>query len=321
MHGDVRLLRRDRRGRVRADHPARARARRQLHRYGPALRAADERGAGGRAVAGHRDEYVIATKFARRTDKAKPGDIRRSAARRLPRAGSQSIDGSLSRLGTDYVDLYYQHRVDPSVPIEETVGAMAELVQRARSGTSASARPAPDTIRRAHAVHPIAAVQTEYSLWTRDPEDEVLPTCRELGIGFVPYSPLGRGFLAGRFTSPEELDEGDFRRSGPRFTGDNLEANMRLVARSRSSPPRRTSRRRSSRSRGSSPRATTSFRSPARSAAPTSSRTPGRPTSSSARRTLSASTPSCPRPPANATTRPGWPASTANEAGMASINQ
>jgi aryl-alcohol dehydrogenase-like predicted oxidoreductase len=185
----------------------------------------------GRAVAGHREEYVIATKFARRTDKAKPGDL--STIGRLdgsPEWVRESIDGSLQRLGSDYVDLYYQHRVDPGVPIEETVGAMAELVQAGKVRHLGLSEAAPDTIRRAHAVHPITAVQSEYSLWTRDPEAEVLPTCRELGIGFVPYSPLGRGFLSGRFSSPDELDEDDFRRHGPRFTGENLEANRRIVA-------------------------------------------------------------------------------------------
>ena len=185
----------------------------------------------GRAIKGHRDDYVIATKFARRMDAAMPGDMSSVG----PLDGSaehvrNSIEGSLKRLGTEHVDLYYQHRVDPSVPIEETVGAMAELVQQGKVRHIGLSEAAPETIRRAHAVHPITAVQTEYSLWTRDPEPEVLPTCRELGIGFVPYSPLGRGFLSGRFTSPDELDEGDFRRSGPRFTGENLKANQRLAA-------------------------------------------------------------------------------------------
>ncbi|MGZ8707313.1 MAG: aldo/keto reductase [Gaiellaceae bacterium] len=184
----------------------------------------------GRAVKGHRQEYVIATKFNRRTDDAVPGDMSTLG----PQDGSaahvrSSIEGSLTRLGTDYVDLYYQHRVDPNVSIEETVGAMAELVDEGKVRHIGLSEAAPQTIRRANAVHPITAVQTEYSLWTRDPEAEVLPTCRELGIGFVPYSPLGRGFLAGRFSSPEELDEGDFRRRGPRFTGSNLEANSRLA--------------------------------------------------------------------------------------------
>jgi aryl-alcohol dehydrogenase-like predicted oxidoreductase len=139
------------------------------------------------------------------------------------------MEGSLKRLRTDHVDLFYQHRVDPNVPIEETVGAMAELVHEGKVLHIGLSEAAPETIRRAQAVHPITAVQTEYSMWTRDPEAEVLPTCRELGIGFVPYSPLGRGFLSGRFTSPDDLDEGDFRRSGPRFTGENLKANLKLA--------------------------------------------------------------------------------------------
>jgi aryl-alcohol dehydrogenase-like predicted oxidoreductase len=186
----------------------------------------------GRAIKGHREEYVIATKFARRIEPTtQPGDLSTLG----PLDGSaehvhSSIEGSLTRLGTDYVDLYYQHRVDPNVPIEETAGALAELVQAGKIRHIGLSEAAPETIRRAHAVHPITAVQTEYSLWSRDPEDEVLPVCRELGIGFVPYSPLGRGFLSGRFKSPEELDQNDFRRSGPRFTGENLEANLQLAA-------------------------------------------------------------------------------------------
>jgi aryl-alcohol dehydrogenase-like predicted oxidoreductase len=177
---------------------------------------------------------VIATKFARRMDKATPGDMSTAG----PLDGSaehvrSSIDISLKQLGTDYVDIYYQHRVDPNVPIEETVGAMGELVEQGKIRHIGLSEAAPDTIRRAQAVHPITVVQTEYSMWTRDPETEVLPTCRELGIGFVPYSPLGRGFLSGRFTSPDDLEEGDFRRSGPRFTGENLEANLRLAAKVR----------------------------------------------------------------------------------------
>jgi aryl-alcohol dehydrogenase-like predicted oxidoreductase len=185
----------------------------------------------GKAVHGHRDEYVIATKFARRMDHATPGDMSTVG----PLDGSaahvrSSIEGSLKRLGTDHVDLFYQHRVDPNVPIEETVGAMAELVSEGKVLHIGLSEAAGETIRRAHAVHPITAVQTEYSLWTRDPEADVLPTCRELGIGYVSYSPLGRGFLSGRFTSPDELDADDFRRSGPRFTGANLEANLKLAA-------------------------------------------------------------------------------------------
>ncbi|MFF9409415.1 aldo/keto reductase [Streptomyces anandii] len=184
----------------------------------------------GRAIKGHRDEYVIATKFNYRMDDAVPGDMstigRQDGSAEHVRS---SVHGSLQRLGTDYIDLYYQHRVDPEVPIEETVGALAELVAEGKIRHIGLSEAAPETIRRADAVHPVTAVQTEYSLWTRDPEAEVLPACRELGIGFVPYSPLGRGFLAGRFSSPDELDENDWRRSGPRFTGDNLEANLRLA--------------------------------------------------------------------------------------------
>jgi len=185
----------------------------------------------GRAIRGRRDEYVIATKFARRVDQATPGDM--STIGRLDGSADHvrsSIEGSLRRLGVDHVDLFYQHRVDPNVPIEETVGAMAELVQQGKVRHIGLSEAAPETIRRAHAVHPITAVQTEYSLWTPDPEAEIIPTCRELGIGFVPYAPLGRGFLSGRFSSPDELDPGDFRRSGPRFTGENLDANLRLAA-------------------------------------------------------------------------------------------
>ncbi|WP_432190044.1 aldo/keto reductase [Streptomyces sp. Tue6028] len=184
----------------------------------------------GRAIKGRRDQYVVATKFNYRMDNASPGDMSTVG----PQDGSaehvrSSIHGSLERLGTDYIDLYYQHRVDPKVPIEETVGALAELVAEGKVRHIGLSEAGPDTIRRAHAVHPITAVQTEYSMWSRDPEADVLPTCRELGIGFVPYSPLGRGFLAGRFSSPADLDEGDFRRSGPRFKGENLEANLRLA--------------------------------------------------------------------------------------------
>jgi aryl-alcohol dehydrogenase-like predicted oxidoreductase len=185
----------------------------------------------GRAIKGHREEYVIATKFSRRMDTAVPGDMSTVG----PPDGSaehvrSSIDGSLERLGTDYVDLYYQHRVDPGVPIEETVGAMAELVEEGKVRHLGLSEAAPKTIRRANAVHPITAVQTEYSLWSRDPEAEILPTCRELGIGFVPYAPLGRGFLAGRFTTADQLAGDDFRRTGPRFTGENLDRNLTLAA-------------------------------------------------------------------------------------------
>jgi aryl-alcohol dehydrogenase-like predicted oxidoreductase len=185
----------------------------------------------GRAIKGHREDYVIATKFSRRMDQATPGDM--STVGQVDGSAEHvrsSIEGSLTRLGTDHIDLYYQHRVDPKIEIEETVGAMAELVKQGKILHIGLSEAAPDTIRRAHAVHPITAVQTEYSLWSRDPENGVLPTCRELGIGFVAYSPLGRGFLSGRFTSPDELEDGDFRKTGPRFTGANLDENLKLAA-------------------------------------------------------------------------------------------
>ncbi|MER5860151.1 aldo/keto reductase [Streptomyces sp900105245] len=184
----------------------------------------------GEAVRGHRDEYVLATKFNYRMDDAVPGDMstigRQDGSAEHVRS---SVHGSLERLGTDYIDLYYQHRVDPDVPIEETVGALGELVAEGKVRHIGLSEASAETIRRAHAVHPVTAVQSEYSLWSRDVEAEVLPACRELGIGFVPYSPLGRGFLAGRFSSPDELDENDFRRNNPRFTDTNLDANLRLA--------------------------------------------------------------------------------------------
>jgi aryl-alcohol dehydrogenase-like predicted oxidoreductase len=183
----------------------------------------------GRAIAGRRDEVVLATKWGIRFAPTPDNPVNR-VLDGSPENVRRSIEGSLERLGTDHVDLYYQHRVDPAIPIEESVGALAELVQEGKLRHIGLSEAAPDTIRRAHAVHPLAAVQTEYSLWTRDPEAEVLPTCRELGIGFVSYSPLGRGFLSGRFKSAEELDPDDFRRHGPRFTGENLQANLRIVA-------------------------------------------------------------------------------------------
>jgi aryl-alcohol dehydrogenase-like predicted oxidoreductase len=184
----------------------------------------------GRAIKGRRDEYVIATKFSRRMDNARPGDMSTVG----PSDGSAehvrvSIEGSLQRLGTDHVDLYYQHRVDPNVPIEETVGAMAELVNEGKVLHLGLSEAAPETIRRAHAVHPITAVQTEYSLWTRDPEPEILPTVRELGIGYVAYSPIGRGFLSGQIRSVDDLEATDFRRRGPRFQEENLRQNLALV--------------------------------------------------------------------------------------------
>ena len=181
----------------------------------------------GRAIAGRRDEVVLATKFGIRRE----GDERRIDG--TPEYVKTACEASLKRLGIDHVDLYYQHRVDPSTPIEETVGAMAELVSEGKVRYLGLSEAKPETIRRAHAVHPIDALQTEYSLWTRDPEQEILPTLRELGIGFVAYSPLGRGFLTGRIKSPDDLDEGDFRRFNPRFQGENLQRNLDLVARVR----------------------------------------------------------------------------------------
>jgi len=183
----------------------------------------------GRAVAGHRDDWVIATKFGVRPERDESGGWTR-VRDGSPENVRRSVEGSLERLGTDRIDLYYQHRMDPNVPIEETVGAMAELVEEGKILHVGLSEAAPERIRKAHATHPITAVQTEYSLWTRDLEAEILPTLRELGIGLVPYSPLGRGFLSGRFKSPDELDSDDFRRHGPRFTGENLEANLELAA-------------------------------------------------------------------------------------------
>jgi aryl-alcohol dehydrogenase-like predicted oxidoreductase len=185
----------------------------------------------GKAIKGKRDEYVIATKFQRNLDDTVPGDM--STLGDLdssPKSVTRTLEGSLQRLGTDRVDLYYQHRVDPTVEIEETVGAMAELVEQGKVLHLGLSEAAPETIRRAHAVHPITALQTEYSVFARQPEADILPTCRELGIGFVAYSPLGRGFLSGRFSSPDELAEEDFRRTQPRFQGENLQANRRIVA-------------------------------------------------------------------------------------------
>jgi aryl-alcohol dehydrogenase-like predicted oxidoreductase len=181
----------------------------------------------GRAIRDRRDEVVLATKF---------GNVRDADGTRHGLRGDRdyvlrACDASLQRLGTDHIDLYYQHRVDPDTPIEETVGAMAELVEHGKVRHVGLSEAAPETIRRAHATHPITALQTEYSLWSRDPEDEILPTVRELGIGFVAYSPLGRGFLSGRFRSPDDLPEGDFRRSNPRFQGENFDRNLALVER------------------------------------------------------------------------------------------
>jgi aryl-alcohol dehydrogenase-like predicted oxidoreductase len=180
----------------------------------------------GRAIAGRREHVVLATKFGIMRDPDDPG-VR--GVNGKPAYVRRACDSSLRRLGVDHIDLYYQHRVDPATPIEETVGAMSELVAEGKVRFLGLSEAAPDTIRRAHAVHPISALQTEYSLFARQPESEILPALRELGIGFVAYSPLGRGFLTGALRSLEELDEGDFRRSQPRFQGENLKANLAIV--------------------------------------------------------------------------------------------
>jgi aryl-alcohol dehydrogenase-like predicted oxidoreductase len=181
----------------------------------------------GRAINDRRDQVVLATKF---------GNVRTEDGGWLGISGKpeyvhQACDASLQRLGVDVIDLYYQHRVDPTVPIEETIGAMVELIEQGKVRYLGLSEAAPATIRRAHAVHPITALQTEYSLWSRDPEDEILPTVRDLGIGFVPYSPLGRGFLSGQITSPEDFAPDDFRRNMPRFQGENFYKNLQLVER------------------------------------------------------------------------------------------
>jgi aryl-alcohol dehydrogenase-like predicted oxidoreductase len=180
----------------------------------------------GKALAQKRDEAVIATKFGIVRD---PDNPTKRAVNGRPDYVQRSCDASLQRLGVDHIDLYYQHRVDPDTPIEETVGAMGELVAQGKVRFLGLSEAAPATIRRAHAVHPISALQTEYSVWSRDPEEEILPTLRELGIGFVPYSPLGRGFLTGAMRSLDHLDESDFRRYQPRFQGDNLADNVAIV--------------------------------------------------------------------------------------------
>ncbi len=182
----------------------------------------------GRALRGRREQVVIATKFGIVRDPARP-DYRGVCGK--PDYVRKACEGSLRRLGVEVIDLYYQHRVDPETPIEETVSAMAELVRQGKVRFLGLSEAGAQTIRRAHAVHPITAVQSEYSLWTRDPEKEVLPVCRELGIGFVPYSPLGRGFLTGKITRSEDLPRDDYRRSSPRFQGDNLRRNFELVRR------------------------------------------------------------------------------------------
>ncbi len=179
----------------------------------------------GKALGSDRDCVVLATKFGNE----RLADGTRLGINGTPDYVRRACDASLERLGVDVIDLYYQHRVDKNVPIEDTVGAMAELVQQGKVKYLGLSEASPATIRRAHAVHPITALQSEYSLWSRDPEGELLDTLRELGISFVPYSPLGRGFLTGQFQKPEDIPEGDFRRHNPRFQGDNFYANLKLV--------------------------------------------------------------------------------------------
>jgi aryl-alcohol dehydrogenase-like predicted oxidoreductase len=180
----------------------------------------------GRAIKGRRHQVVLATKFG--NVRGEDGSFRGVNGR--PDYVRACCDASLRRLGVDHIDLYYQHRVDRTVPIEETVGAMADLVKAGKVRHLGLSEAAPATIRRAHAVHPISALQTEYSLWSREPEDELLPTTRELGITFVAYSPLGRGFLTARFKTLEDIPEGDYRRNAPRFQGENFQKNLELVA-------------------------------------------------------------------------------------------
>jgi aryl-alcohol dehydrogenase-like predicted oxidoreductase len=182
----------------------------------------------GRAIADRRDQVILATKFGIIRD---PDDPMSRGLNGTPEYVKQAAEASLKRLGVDHIDLYYQHRVDPETPIEETVGALAELVQEGKIRYIGLSEAGPDTLRRASAVHQITALQTEYSLWSRDPEDEILPTCRELGIGFVAYSPLGRGFLTGAIESIDDLDEDDYRRFSPRFQGENFQRNLDLVTR------------------------------------------------------------------------------------------
>jgi aryl-alcohol dehydrogenase-like predicted oxidoreductase len=180
----------------------------------------------GRAVADRRDQVLLATKFGLVRD---PDDPTARGVNGRPEYVRRAAEGSLQRLGVDHIDLYYQHRVDPDTPIEETIGAMAELVQEGKVRYLGMSEAGPETLRRANAVHQITALQTEYSLWSRDPGDEILPTCRELGIGFVAYSPLGRGFLTGAIQSVDDLAQDDYRRSSPRFQGENFDRNLELV--------------------------------------------------------------------------------------------
>nr|WP_228430740.1 aldo/keto reductase [Baekduia soli] len=254
----------------------------------------------GRAIADRRDRVVLATKFGIVRD---PGDPSRRGVDGRPEYVRACAEASLRRLGVDHIDLYYQHRVDPDTPIEETVGAMAELVAEGKVGALGLSEAGPDTIRRAHAVHPIAAVQSEYSLWSRDLEDAVLPVLKELGIGLVAYSPLGRGFLTGAITSVDDLATDDYRRVSPRFVGENFQKNLDLVAVVR----------RLADEQGVTPAQLAlawvlaqweaSCRSRARSTSRAWRRTPGHWTSSSRRRRSPPSPRRCPRCRGRATTR------------------
>ena len=179
----------------------------------------------GQAIKGRRDQVVVATKFGLVSHSGGGPGVTDSSAANVRAA----VEGSLQRLGTDHIDLYYQHRVDPNTPIEETVGALADLVAEGKVLHIGLSEAGPATIRRAHAVHPLAALQTEYSLWTRDPEDELLPLLRELGVGFVPYSPLGHGFLTGQIRTVDDIPDEDWRKTNPRFTGENFQRNLRVV--------------------------------------------------------------------------------------------
>jgi len=190
----------------------------------------------GNAIAGRRADVTLATKFGIVRD---PADPTKRGISGKPEYVRRSCEASLARLRTEYIDLYYMHRMDPAVPIEDTVGAMADLVNEGKVRHLGLSEMSPDTLRRAHAVHHISAVQSEYSLWTRDPEDGVLATCRTLGVGFVAYSPLGRGFLTGAIANPSDLDDKDFRRSSPRFSGENFGHNLTLVDRVRSMAARK----------------------------------------------------------------------------------
>ena len=183
----------------------------------------------GKALKPFRDKVVIATKFGFRIDPAKKGSDAMHGLDSRPEHVREVAEASLKRLGVETIDLLYQHRVDPQVPIEDTVGAMAELVKEGKVRAIGLSEAGADIVRRAHAVHPVAALQSEYSLWTRNPEGEILDTCRELGIGFVPFSPLGRGFLTGKIQKPEDFGENDFRRTIPRFNAENMAANASLV--------------------------------------------------------------------------------------------